>query len=120
MDSHHSPCHERKLEKRQSDKNHKELLKLYVSKLTFKRGISNREGKDPLKWCECQIEISLNPNDSPDLAKEQAETYFQAWGLTGKVTVKQSSKTCAWIGCNKTIDPKYKFCYEHLQKVRGK
>lgn len=98
---------------------------MHVSRLTFKRGISEREGKDnTLAWQECQIEITLNENDNPDLARETANTYLEAWGLSGNVTIKQvpkeSKKTCAFRGCDKEIDPKFKFCYPHFQQVRGK
>lgn len=96
-----------------------------VSKLCFKRGVSAREGKnESLAWQEAEIEITLNEGDNPDLAKELAQTYFESWGLSGKVTVKQAPKEakrkCEWRGCDKLIDPKWKFCYPHFQQLRGK
>ena len=99
---------------------------MHVSKLTFKRGVSAREGKNEnLAWQEASIEITLNEGDNPDLARETARTYFQAWGLEiGKITTKQASKEpkrkCEWRGCDKLIDPKFKYCYPHFQQLRGK
>ena len=63
---------------------------MHISKLSFKRGISSRQEKDPLKWTEAQIEITLSEKDSPDLAKELADTLFKAWGLEGNVTIKKA------------------------------
>lgn len=98
---------------------------MHISRLLFKKGISEREGKnESLAWRECEIEITLNQGDNPDLARETAETLFDAWNLKGKITVKQApkegKKTCAWDGCNKQVDAKYKFCWTHFQQIRGK
>ena len=101
------------------------VIELHISRLLFKKGISEREGKnESMQWKECEIEITLNQGDNPDLARETAETLFDAWGLKGKVTVKNpestSKKTCAWEGCDKQVDAKFKYCYPHFQQIRGK
>lgn len=100
---------------------------MFISKLNFKRGISKGSKRDanPLHWQEAQIEITLNEGDNPDLARETANTYFKAWGLSGETTIKtekssNQKKICAWEGCNKEIDSQYRYCYEHFQKVRNR
>lgn len=97
-----------------------------VSKINFKRGISKGK-KNPLEWNEASIEITLCENDSPDMARELADTLFKSWGLEGETTIKpnipaktNSKKICAWEGCSKEIDPKYRYCYKHFQQIRRK
>jgi len=103
---------------------------MHISRLLFKKGVSQKEGRnESLQWKEVEIEMTLNEDDNPDLARETAQTLFEAWGLQGKVTTRQApkqapkqpttgKKTCAFRGCTKQIDQKYQFCYAHLQEVR--
>lgn len=105
---------------------------MHISRLLFKKGVSTKEGKnESLQWKEVEIEMTLIEGDNPDLARETAQTLFDAWGLKGTVTTRQApkqapeqastgKKTCTFRGCDKEIDAKYKFCYTHFQKVRGK
>ena len=102
---------------------------MFVSKLNFKKGISKGKYKEPMEWKEAQIEFTLNEGEDPETAKSVADIFFDSWGLTGKTEIitqekpkapntPNQKKICAFEGCNKEINPRYRFCYEHFQKER--
>ena len=100
---------------------------MFISKLNFKKGISKGKYKEPMEWKEAQIEFTLNEGEDPETAKSVADIFFDSWGLSGesKIAPKENNpkapnqkKICAFEGCNKEINPRYRFCYEHFQKVR--
>lgn len=97
-----------------------------VSKITVLKG-RTVEKKGEWKKVEYGLEIDLNPQDSPELARTMGDTLLDSWlkeneggNSPQKDGAKSDKKTCAFSGCSKEIDPKYRFCYEHFQKIRGR